>query len=304
MSVSSTSIGYLSRARPRRWRLRWGALLLLAPALAIMLVFFIIPVFDALYLSLTNGEFQGAHSRVFDFIGLANYQHMLHDMFLGNSLWKTAIYVGASAIIGQTILGIILALLSEQAWQWLRLSVGSIIVTAWVVPQIVQAIIWASFSQSGGTLDLLLGPSQANTNWLVSAPMLIICVANLWRSVALSMLLFGAGLRNISHEVKEAATLDGATYWQRLLYVILPIMNPTIVTNFIIVTLANLSDFTLIFALTQGGPGNATQTLPLYIYEQAFTYYELGYGTALAVLLIAIGAVASLIYVRLLRAEV
>src|SRR5690242_21437989 len=136
MSVSSTSIGYPSWARSRRRRLRWGALLLLVPALALMVVFFIIPVIDALYLSLTNGEFQGAHSRVFDFIGLANYQHMLHDMFLGNSLWQTAVYVGASAIIGQTILGIILALLSEQAWQWLRLSVGSIIVTAWVVPQI------------------------------------------------------------------------------------------------------------------------------------------------------------------------
>lgn len=302
--MSATSSSYAMSARPRWQRIRWGAFLLLAPALALLLVFFIIPVGDALYLSLTNGEFQGAHSRIFEFIGLANYQHMLHDIFLGNSLVQTAIYVGASAIVGQTILGIILALLSEQAWPWLRVSVGSIIVTAWVVPQIVQAVIWSSFSESGGTLDQMLGPSQANTNWLVTAPMFIICVANLWRSVALSMLLFGAGLRNISHEVKEAATLDGASYWQRLRYVILPIMNPTIVTNFILVTLANLSDFTLIFALTQGGPGNATQTLPLYIYEQAFTYYELGYGTAIAVLLIAIGAAASLIYVRLLRAEI
>ena len=269
-----------------------------------MVIFFIIPVVDALYLSLTDGQFQGEHSRVFDFVGLANYQHMVHDMFLGNSLVQTAIYVGASAIIGQTLLGFILALLSEQAWRWLRLSVGSIIMTAWVAPQIVQGVIWSSFSTSGGTLDMILGSSQSTTNWLVSTPMLIICLANLWRSVALSMLLFGAGLRNISHEVKEAAQLDGASYWQRLLFVILPIIKPTIVTNFILVTLANLSDFTLIYVLTQGGPGNATQTLPLYIYEQAFTYYDLSYGTALAVLLIAIGAVASLIYVRLLRAEI
>jgi multiple sugar transport system permease protein len=302
--VSSTSIGYAIPSRPRRRRIRWGAFLLLAPALVLLLIFFIIPVGDALYLSLTNGEFQGAHSRVFDFIGLTNYRNMLHDTFLRNSIVQTAIYVGFSAIVGQTILGIILALLSEQAWGWLRLSVGSIIITAWVVPQIVQAVIWASFSVSGGTLDQILGSSQANTNWLVTAPMAIVCVANLWRSVALSMLLFSAGLRNISHEIKEAATLDGAGYWQRLFFVILPIMNPTIVTNFILVTLSNLSDFTLIYALTQGGPGNATQTLPLYIYEQAFNYYELGYGTAIAVLLIAIGGLASLIYVRLLRAEI
>jgi multiple sugar transport system permease protein len=134
--------------------------------------------------------------------------------------------------------------------------------------------------------------------------MAIVCIANLWRGVAFSMLLFGAGLRNISHEVKEAATLDGASTWQRLAWVILPIMKPTIVTNFILVTIGNLSDFTLIYALTHGGPGSATQTLPLYIYEQAFSYYELGYGTAIAMLLIAIGAIASFIYVRLLRTEI
>ena len=100
------------------------------------------------------------------------------------------------------------------------------------------------------------------------------------------------------------AYLLRATTWQRLTGVILPIMRPIIVTNFILVTISNLSDFTLIYALTHGGPGNATQTLPLYIYEQAFSYYELGYGTAVAMLLIAIGAVASLVYVRLLRSEV
>ena len=270
----------------------------------LMLIFFLAPLLDAVYLSFTNGELEGPHTRVFDFIGLANYARLLGDSFLANSLIQTAIFVGASAIVGQTVLGLMLALLMENAWSWLRASVGAIVITAWVVPEIAAAVLWTAFSQSGGTLDLLLGPSQAQTNWLVAAPMTVICVANLWRNVALSMLLFAAGLRNISHEIKEAAMLDGASIWQRLVRVILPIMQPLIVTNFILVTIFNLSDFTLIYALTHGGPGNATQTLPLYIYEQAFSYYELGYGTAVAMVLIAIGAAASLIYVRLLRSEI
>src|SRR5437588_1411312 len=297
-------MGYTVPLRRSWWRrVPWVSLLLLAPAVVLMVVFFIVPLGDAIYLGFTNGELEGVHARVFQFIGFANYAHMLQDSFLANSLWQTVIFVGASAIIGQTVLGMVMALLSENAWAWLRVGVGSIVITAWVIPEIAAAVLWTTFSQAGGTLDLLLGPGQSGTNWLVSAPMAILCVANLWRGVAFSMLLFGAGLRNISAEVKEAAVLDGASTWQRLAQVILPIMKPTIVTNFILVTIGNLSDFTLIYALTHGGPGNATQTLPLYIYEQAFSYYELGYGTAIAMLLIAIGAIASLIYVRLLRSE-
>ena len=294
----------LAVRRPRRWRVSGITLLLLAPALVLLLVFFLAPLVDAVYLSFTNGELEGVHARVYQFIGLSNYVRLFSDSFLANSLLQTVIFVGASAIVGQSVLGLLLALLMENAWTWLRASVGAIVITAWVIPEIAAAVIWTAFSQSGGTLDVLLGSAQAQTNWLVAAPMLIVCVANLWRNVALSMLLFAAGLRNISHEIKEAAMLDGASTWQRLVGVILPIMRPIIVTNFILVTISNLSDFTLIYALTHGGPGNATQTLPLYIYEQAFSYYELGYGTAVAMLLIAIGAVASLVYVRLLRSEV
>ncbi len=302
--MSSSSVGYSATVqRARRWRVSWMSLLLLAPAVVVMIVFFIVPLADAVYLAFTNGELEGIHARVYQFIGFANFARMAQDPFLANALWQTIIFVGLSAIVGQSVLGMILALLMENAWKWLRMSVGSIVITAWVIPEISGAIIWTAFSQAGGTLDTLLGPAQAQTNWLVTAPMAIVCIANLWRNVALSMLLFGAGLRNIPFEVKEAAVLDGASTWQRLAQVILPIMKPTIVTNFILVTIGNLSDFTLIYALTHGGPGNATQTLPLYIYEQAFSYYELGYGTAVAMVLIAIGAVAALVYVRLLRAE-
>jgi multiple sugar transport system permease protein len=165
MTISAGHILHLRRTRYKAFS--WASLLLLTPAVVLMIVFFIVPLVDAVYLSFTNGELEGVHARVFQFIGFANYGRMLSDSFLANSVWKTVIFVGVSAIVGQTVLGMLLALLNENAWTWLRASVGSIVITAWVIPEIAAAIIWTAFSQAGGTLDLLLGPGQSNTNWLV-----------------------------------------------------------------------------------------------------------------------------------------
>ena len=301
------SIGTISApvSRRRAWfaRMPWFSLILLLPAVALMVIFFLVPIIDAVYISLTNQELAGPNAVHWNFIGLKNYSRMPSDPFLSNAIWKTVIYVGVSAIIGSTAVGMVLALLRERAARWLGTLVSSLVIVAWVIPEIGAAIIWTSFAQSGGSLDVLV-PGNASTNWLAVAPMTILCLANIWRGAAFSMLLFSAGLRNISPEVKEAAILDGASEWEMLLLVVLPLLKSTIVTNFILVTIGNLSDFTLIFALTHGGPGNATQTLALYTYQQAFVFYELGYGTAVAVLLVALGAIASFIYVRVLRAEI
>ena len=102
----------------------------------------------------------------------------------------------------------------------------------------------------------------------------------------------------------EAAELEGASAGRRLWAVTLPLLRPTIITNLLLVTLLNLSEFTLIYAMTQGGPGTATMTLPLYVYQQAFTFFQLGYGTAIALVLVLIGAGFSLLFVRAARAQI
>ena len=128
--------------------------------------------------------------------------------------------------------------------------------------------------------------------------MTIISVANMWRHVAFSMLMFSAALKNMPAEVLEAADVEGASGWQRLTMVTLPILRPTIVINLLLVTISNLSIFTLIYVMTQGGPGTDTTTLAIYVYLQAFSYDQLGYGTAVALLLVGIGAVFSVLFVR------
>jgi multiple sugar transport system permease protein len=117
-------------------------------------------------------------------------------------------------------------------------------------------------------------------------------------------LVFSAGLRNLPTEVLEAAEVEGASVWRRYTRVILPLLRPTIVTNLLLVTILNLSEFTLIYVMTQGGPGTETMTLPLYVYQEAFNFHQLGYGTAISLVLVLIGALFSLLFVRASRSQV
>jgi multiple sugar transport system permease protein len=183
--------------------------------------------------------------------------------------------------------------------------VSGIVIIAWVVPEIVAGFIWLAFGGSGGTLAMILQPITGGGNdWLVRAPLVLVTVATIWATTAFSMLVFTAGLHGLPEEVLEAATMDGANLWQRILSVELPMLKSTIGTTLILVTLSVLTDFTLIYTITGGGPGTATTTLPLYVYQQAITITVLGYGTAAAVVLVAGAAVISVLYVAALRIEV
>jgi multiple sugar transport system permease protein len=265
-------------------------------------VLFLGPVLYAFYIGFTNLALVGSRSRDYSFTGLENVTRMLGDYVFIKSSWLTILFVVGSAIVGQSVLGMLLAILLRNAVVPIRAVVGSIVIVAWVLPEITVALIWYAFSQAGGTLSILLGHSSSN--YLVLVPMLIVSLANLWRNVAFSMLVFSAGLRNLPTEVLEAAEVEGASIWRRYRLVILPLLRPTIVTNLLLVTILNLSEFTLIYAMTQGGPGIETTTLPIYVYQEAFVFHQLGYGTAISLVLVLIGALFSLLFVRASRSQV
>ncbi|HEY1419764.1 MAG TPA: sugar ABC transporter permease [Candidatus Dormibacteraeota bacterium] len=285
-----------------RERFQWSSLAMLGPALVLLGLLFVFPVLYACYLGFTNLELIGSRSHDYSFTGLDNLTRMLGDYVFVKSSQLTIIFVVGSAIVGQSVLGMALALLLRSALPPIRLTVGAIVIVAWVLPEITVALVWYAFSQAGGTLSILLGHRDAD--YLVLVPMLIVSVANLWRNVAFSMLVFAAGLRNLPREVLEAAEVEGASVWRRYGQVIFPLMRQTIVTNLLLVTILNLSEFTLIYAMTQGGPGVETMTLPLYVYQEAFNFHQLGYGTAISLVLVLIGAVFSLLFVRAARNQV
>jgi multiple sugar transport system permease protein len=272
-----------------------SAMLLSLPG-GLLFFLFLGPVAYALYLGFTNLQLVGPHAQRWWFTGLANPTRLVHDPVFFLSVKLTLLFVVGSGLIGQTVVGLGLALLMRQALPAIRLSVGAIVVAAWVIPEVTAAFVWYAFSQAGGTLGLILG--SPHQNFLFSAPMATVSAANLWRGAAFSMLIFSAALRNVPNEVLEAADVEGASRFRRLWSIILPLLWPTIVTNLLLVTILNLSDFTLIYTLTQGGPGNSTMTLPIYIYQEAFGYYQLGYGTMISLVLIFIGSLLSFLFVR------
>ncbi|WP_327580764.1 sugar ABC transporter permease [Nonomuraea sp. NBC_00507] len=286
------------RGPARRGVLRW--LLPLGPALVILALFLAGPILWSVYIAFTNETLTGSASVNSRFVGLANFIKLFGDPTFLNSFFLTFVFVIGSAVIGQNTLGLIIALLQRGRGRVTRSVVNGVVIAAWVVPEVVAAACWFSFLAEEGTLNTVLGIEQ---EWLYTAPMLAVILANIWRGTAFSMLVYSAALSEVPADLVEAAAVDGAGPGRRLLHITLPLIRRSIMANLMLITLQTLASFGLIYALTGGGPGTASQTTPLYMYEQAFRYFEIGYGSAIALVMLVIGALFSLIYLRLIKVE-
>ncbi|MEO3888832.1 sugar ABC transporter permease [Nonomuraea sp. B5E05] len=282
----------------RRGVLRW--LLPLGPAVVLLALFLAGPILWSVYVAFTNETLTGSASVNSEFVGVANFTRLFNDPNFINSFVLTFVFVIGSAVIGQNTLGLIIALLQRGRGRVTRSVVNGVVIAAWVVPEVVAAACWFSFLAEEGTLNSVLGISQ---EWLYTAPMLAVILANVWRGTAFSMLVYSAALSEVPKDLVEAAAVDGAGPGRRLLHITLPLIRRSIMANLMLITLQTLASFGLIYALTGGGPGTASQTTPLYMYEQAFRYFEIGYGSAIALVMLVIGALFSLIYLRLIKVE-
>jgi multiple sugar transport system permease protein len=290
-----------NRPNPRRSLLRASPL---APAVVLLLLFLAGPVVYSIYLSLTNRALRGEGSSETQFVGLSNFGEAFTTGAFWNSVGLTLVFTIVSAVIGQNILGLLLALLMRRASRVVTAITGSVVIGAWILPEVVTGYLWYTFLGDEGSLNTLLGlvgiPPQ---DLLFSLPILAVSFANIWRGTAFSMLIYTAALSQISPEIEESARIDGASAARRFFSITLPLLRPSIMTNLMVITLQTLSVFGLIYVMTTGGPGTSSQTLPLYMYEQAFSYGQLGFGTAVALLLLLIGGVASIAYLRVLPKE-
>jgi len=274
----------------------------LAPAVLLLLLFMAGPVIWSLYGSFTNAALTGPNAQDPQWIGIDNYTRLLADPDFPRSVWLTVVFVLASAVVGQNVLGMALALLMSRAGPAVSAVIGGVVVAAWVLPEIVAAFVMYAFFTGEGTLNQLLGlVGVEGPNWLFVAPMFAVILANIWRGTAFSMMVYRASLDDVSPEIVEAAQIDGAGPAQRLFRITLPVIKNSVATNLMLITLQTLSVFTLIFVMTAGGPSNRSMTLPLLAYEEAFNFLDVGYGTAIATVMLVVGAVFSVVYIRMLR---
>ncbi|GIP47070.1 L-arabinose transport system permease protein AraP [compost metagenome] len=293
---SMAAEGYSRKRNSYAW------LYFMLPSIAIMLVFFIYPVFLTFFYSFTNLALTGESARELKFVGFDNYLHMFKDPTVKISIWNTLVFLFGSAVIGQQVLGFLIALLMKHKNKTFRRVIGTIVLAGWVTPEIVCALCLYSFFGDEGTLNsIITSLGIPAVTWLYTVPMLTIILANIWHGTAFSMLVFQAALDDVPSEVEEAAVVDGASRWQVLTRIIIPYIKETFTTNMMLVTLQTLGVFGLIYAMTGGGPGTSTTTLPIFMYNQAFVNYQLGYGTAISLLLLLIGIVLSLFYTRSLK---
>jgi len=279
---------------------RGSVLLLTAPALVLMAVFLIGPLLAVIALSFTNYQL-GAPS--LSFIGIANYIEMTEDETVRISLANTLIYVGVVVPVS-VALGLGAALLIE-ADSSLRGFYRASYFLPVMATLIAMAIVWefmldARFGAVNMALKAIgLGPFDfLHDRKLV---LFTLCGIGVWQSVGFNMVLFMAGLTAVPRELYEAAAVDGATAAQRFRHVTLPGIRNIAIIVVLLSTIWTFNDFAIIYILTKGGPGGATQVLPVLTYEIAFGAQRLGEAIAVALYLLPPLAFVIIVLARYMR---
>lgn len=274
----------------------------LIPALAFFLIFWIYPVLQLFYYSIT--DFNGINYD-FDFVGFKNYVKVLSNGTLTNSMKNTLIYAVVTVVISN-ILGLAIAMILNT-----KIKLKGLFRTCAYFPALFSAIvvgfIWSYvyMPEAGMIANLIsmLGGDGAAFNPLGNYRTALFAIAfvEIWKGFGTTMIIYLAGLQTVDESLLEAASIDGCTEWQKIRFVKLPLISATITINVILSVIAGLKAFDYSFIMTNGGPGKSTKTLMFQVYETAFTDQKMGRASAFSVLAFAfiiIVTVLMLIYMN------
>ncbi|MEL6272020.1 MAG: sugar ABC transporter permease [Chloroflexota bacterium] len=277
--------------------------LLIAPALLFVTVISLYPTIYTFYLS--------AHRfrrGTLEYVGLRNFRVIWDSGSFWNAIQLTAVF-GIWFLLLVMVVGLLLALVFNR-----NLSGNGFYMTLifipWMISEIVAGIIWRwMFLPNIGVLQNFLGPIIGTTadpfSFLASdaGAMGIVVAATFWRALAFATLLLLAGLQTIPGELGEAAAIDGATRWQAFWRVTWPLLLPTTQVTVVFMSIQAVNAVGMFLAITQGGPGRATEVLSLQMYKEALEFNNWGYAGALAVVMFLINAVLAFIYIQGLRSQ-
>lgn len=273
----------------------------LIPLAIVLALVFVYPILEIVRLSFTDTNLiEQDYAYTF-----SSYLRVFNNPGFYNMLGVTAFFVFFSVTF-QLMCGLIIAMLIDQGTK--RGLKGTVIartsvLTAWAIPGVIIGVIWRIlFNETdAGILNYMLSFVGTGSISFLSDPfnaLVSVTVANIWRGTAFSMILLYAALQTLPKDVLEAALIDGANPFQRLIKVILPIISPIILVNLIIISIDTFNTFDMVMALTSGGPGNSTEVIALSIYNTIFRQFNMGQGAATAVVLLIINMVMTLVYLR------
>jgi ABC-type sugar transport system permease subunit len=281
------------------WRLGY---LFVLPILALVLALVAYPFVSAVYLSMTR-KYVGLPAV---FVGLDNYLRLAGDGFFRRAVANSVVFTFTSVAL-KFVLGMVMALALTASIRF-RSALTGLLLIPWVAPTVVSALnfLWI-YDYSLGVLNYLLvrvlGVLPQGVGWLSepATAMASVIAVNVWRGFPFFGLSFLAGLKAIPGELYEAAAVDGAGAWQRFRHVTLPGLRTIALVVVLLSTIWTFNDFQIVYILTRGGPGGATQVLPVFTYEVAFGAQRLGEAAAVALTMLPPLAVAIVVLSRFLR---
>lgn len=287
---------------PRRSRRRWhearAAYLFLLPNIVGFLLFSMLPVIATLVISTLNWDL----IRSPGFVGFGNYKTLFVEDPIFRQVVGNTIYYVAGVVPLSIVLSLMLALAMNNGLKGISLFRAIFFIPV-ITSSVAVAMLWRwLYNTDFGLINVALDavglpavPWLTSTDWAMPA----VIIMAVWKNLGYNMVIYLAGLQGIPPTLYEAAALDGAGWWSRFKDITVPLLGPTTFFILVISIINSFQVFDLTFILTQGGPGIATTTIVMYIYDQAFRYFQMGYAAALAwVLFMAIFAI-TLIQMRL-----
>ena len=277
------------------------AYLFLAPALLLVVLVTLIPIGYALTLSLLNTDYLN----VVGFAGLGHYLRFLEGSLGERNIIASLAYAGGSLALAIP-LGLGLALLLSREFRF-RIVFRTVLVLPLVITLVATALLWNwLYNPQYGPIDFLLRQCCGITIDFLAEPgwaMVSMIVANVWQSYPYAMILLLAGLQTIPPELLEAAEIDGASAWRQLTSIKLPLLQRHILVVTILLGVNYLNQVTLPLILTGGGPLNATYVMSIRVFNEGFSFYHMGFASAVGVVMLLFNLVFTLIYLRILRRD-
>lgn len=270
------------------------------PVIVLVGVFILYPIVRAIYSSFFNKDLLAPNEA--EFIGLENYAGIWSSATIHEVLWNTFIWVVVGSLAA-IVIGFLMGWLLHNKIPYVSVA-SAIVLVPWVLPRVVGASIWAfMFGGSQGIINELLVRLGIIDQYIVMLGSDVISlwppiVGMIWRLAPLFALLTLTSLQGIDEHLYEAAKMDGATPWGRFRHITLPLMRYNLAIGFLLMLIYDIRNFSMIWVMTEGGPGTSSTTLPVMIYRTAFVDFNVGFASALSMLLFVVLIVFSYYYIK------
>lgn len=302
VSVGQTRPRSFLGQRTRDWLVGY---LFILPAFVSLAVWWIYPLIYSFYLGFTEWDFMRPEKK---WVGLDNYVKIFTHREFRRVLWNTAYFSVGTVVLG-LIGGLILALLLNRKLRGLSIY-RALMFSPWITPTVAAAMVWLwIYNRDMGIFNAILSLFGAGRiDWIGSGQGLFrmwampsVIIFSVWKTIGYNMVYFMAGLTTIPSELYEAAEIDGAGSWAKFRNITLPLLSPMTFFLFVVSIIGTFNAFDQFRVLTRGGPGDATRTMVYYLYQNAFEFFDVGYGSAVAIILFVLILLLTLFQFRLAR---